>query len=142
MACRDKAAKHYPADHRRENEPELRINNCIDSHVVLHGRPWLVKFSAANKAPGISRDSMSHGEARRMVPRNRGKRHRSGERQDLAAPGSGRNAAMLYLSSNPANAAAAHWFGNAHAGVNLCGRRPNNTSDFDTIGHAPALGFR
>ena len=28
------------------------------------------------------------------------------------------------------------------AGVNLCGRRPNNTSDFDTIGHAPALGFR
>jgi len=28
------------------------------------------------------------------------------------------------------------------AGVNLCGRRPNNTSDFDTIEHAPALGFR
>ncbi len=29
----------------------------------------------------------------------------------------------------------------APAGVNHCGGRPNNTSDFDTIGHAPALGF-
>lgn len=43
---------------------------------------------------------------------------------------------------NPANGAPAHRFGGGRAGVNLCGRRPNNTSDFDTIGHAPALGFR
>jgi hypothetical protein len=25
--------------------------------------------------------------------------------------------------------------------VNLCGKRPNNTSDFDTIGHAPAAAL-
>jgi hypothetical protein len=38
--------------------------------------------------------------------RNRGKRHRSGERQDLAAPESSVKAATLDLSLNPAKAAA------------------------------------
>jgi hypothetical protein len=30
-------AKHYPADQFRENGPKLRVNNSIDSHVIL---PW------------------------------------------------------------------------------------------------------
>jgi hypothetical protein len=54
---------------------------------------------------------MSQGEARRMTPRNRGKRRGSGKRKNLTTPGSSRNAAALYLSLNPANAAAAYGFG-------------------------------
>jgi hypothetical protein len=45
------------------------------------------------------------------VARNRGKRHRSGERQDLAAPESSLKAATLDLPLIPAKAAAAHSFG-------------------------------
>jgi hypothetical protein len=37
VACREKAAKHYPTDHCRENEPKLGVNTSIDSHVIL---PW------------------------------------------------------------------------------------------------------
>jgi len=39
VACSEKAAKHYPANHRRKNEPKLRVHSSIDSHVILHGRP-------------------------------------------------------------------------------------------------------
>jgi hypothetical protein len=63
----------------------------------------LVKFSAANKAPGNLLDAMSQGAGGPIgATRNRGKRHRSGERQDLAAPESSVTAATLDLSSNPA----------------------------------------
>ena len=49
IVCREKAAKHYPANHRCKNEPKLRVNSSIDSHVILHGRPLLVKFLARRK---------------------------------------------------------------------------------------------
>jgi hypothetical protein len=39
IVCREKAAKHYQANHRHKNEPKLRVNSSIDSHVILHGRP-------------------------------------------------------------------------------------------------------
>ena len=39
VACGEKAAKHYQANHRRKNEPKHRVNSSIDSHVILHGRP-------------------------------------------------------------------------------------------------------
>jgi hypothetical protein len=41
MARRHKAAEYDPANHCHKNEPKLRVNSSIDSHVVLHGRPWV-----------------------------------------------------------------------------------------------------
>jgi hypothetical protein len=35
VACSEKAAQHYPAKHCRKNEPKLRVNSGIDSHVIL-----------------------------------------------------------------------------------------------------------
>jgi len=56
----DKAAKRDPADHCRKNEPEGRINSQCRSP-SLNGRPWLVKFSTRQKAPGNRDDAMSQG---------------------------------------------------------------------------------
>ena len=35
MTRGEKAAERNPADHCRENEPKLRVNNSIDSRVIL-----------------------------------------------------------------------------------------------------------
>jgi len=39
MTRREVAAKGDPAHHRRKNEPRLRVNDRVDSHDDLHGRP-------------------------------------------------------------------------------------------------------
>jgi hypothetical protein len=41
------AAKRDPANHSRQNEPKHRVN----SHVVLHGRPYVIKARRVQKAP-------------------------------------------------------------------------------------------
>jgi hypothetical protein len=51
VACREKAAERDPADHCRKNKPKLRVNNSIDSHVILHGRPWVLNFQPLRKLP-------------------------------------------------------------------------------------------
>jgi len=38
MTRGEKAAERNPSDHCRKNEPKLRINSSINSHVTLHGR--------------------------------------------------------------------------------------------------------
>lgn len=46
---REKAAERYPANHCRKNKPKLRVNSRINSHVVLHGRPWQSSFQPLRK---------------------------------------------------------------------------------------------
>ena len=61
MVRGEKTAKHYPANHcRRKNEPKLRVNNSIDSHVILHGRPWVLIFSGLESSREPV-DAMSQG---------------------------------------------------------------------------------
>jgi hypothetical protein len=45
VARSEKATERNPADHCRKNEPKLRINSSINSHVTLHGRPYGLNFS-------------------------------------------------------------------------------------------------
>ena len=51
---REKAAEHYPANHCRKNEPQLRVNSRINSHVILHGRPWPLSFQPRRKLQVIA----------------------------------------------------------------------------------------
>jgi hypothetical protein len=85
MVRGEKTAKHYPANHCRKNEPKLRVNNSIDSHVTLHGRPWWLNFQPLRKLPGtrlMRCRRAGHSNWRRIgTKRNRGKCHRSGKRQ-------------------------------------------------------------
>ena len=57
--ARHKAAERDPADHCHKNEPKLRVNSGIDSHIILHGRPLGCQISAVQKAPGNPLDAMS-----------------------------------------------------------------------------------
>ena len=59
MARCHKAAERDPADHCHKNEPKLRVNSGIDSHIILHGRPLGCQISAVQKAPGNPLDAMS-----------------------------------------------------------------------------------
>jgi hypothetical protein len=68
MARCHKAAERDPADHCHKNEPKLRVNSGIDSHIILHGRPLGCQISAVQKAPGNPLDAMS--QRRPGCPRN------------------------------------------------------------------------
>src|ERR1700747_3256315 len=113
IARREKAAKHYPANHRCKNEPKLRVNSSIDSHVILHGRPLLVKFLARRKlqATRLMRCRAVKGPelARSAIVVNPAA---AANGKIWLRPDPSGNAATRHLSSNPANAATARWFGN------------------------------
>jgi hypothetical protein len=143
IVCREKATKQYPANHRRKNKPKLRVNSSIDSHVILHGRPWSVKFLAQRKLQGTHLMRCRRGKGAELAPSTivvNAAAVANGKiwpRRDRAEMQSRR----IYPQSRqtpPQRIGSAI----APVGVNLCGKRPNNTSDFDTIGHAPALAFR
>jgi hypothetical protein len=81
--CREETAKCDPASHRRQNEPKLGVDNCINSHVVLlHGRPLLVNFSEPHKAPADAVDPMSQApredQGRRAIVVNAASRRMDG----------------------------------------------------------------
>jgi hypothetical protein len=90
MMRRKKATQHDPAEHCCKNEPKLRVNNSVASHVTLHGRPWVVNFQPLRKLPGTSLMRCRRVGAPNGGKRDRGKRRCSGKRKDLAGPGSSR----------------------------------------------------
>src|SRR5262245_53945188 len=101
MVCRHKAAKHYPAEHRRKNEPKLSVNNSIDSHVTLHGRPWGLNFQPLRKLPGtwlMRCRRAGHRFGAELAPNAVVVNATAAANGKLAAPGSRRNAATLHLS--------------------------------------------
>ena len=104
--------------------------------------PWLIKFRTQRK---LQQSDMlrCRSPAREVLAFSaRGKCRARGQRQSREAVGSREPAVPPRLRLKTLQRCSNIEFGIALAGVNLCGRRPNNTSHFDTIGHAPALGLR
>jgi len=76
MMRRKKATQHDPAEHCCKNEPKLRVNNSVASHVTLHGRPWFLNFQPLGKLPGTRLMRCRRAKRRIGAKRNRGKRRR------------------------------------------------------------------
>jgi hypothetical protein len=53
-------------------------STAMSSSVALHGRPWLVKFSAAAKAPGNRDDAMSQAAGGGHADRGKRRARRRG----------------------------------------------------------------